>query len=85
MRSLKGLIGLLILASALQSTTAKAEPKATPRVRKPSVCRSYEFAQGKHGRLAICLDGADKGRRPRVFTEFSEVQMSDGSNWLVGR
>lgn len=55
----------LLLASS--SALAQSKPK------KPAVCVSYELVTTKAGKAALCLDG----KRPRVFTSFVEVTLTD--------
>lgn len=68
--SLIALIALIALTIFAGSALASAQDKP----RKPSVCAVYELAATKAGsKVAICLDG----KRPRVFTSFSEGTLTD--------
>lgn len=63
----------LLLASS--SAIAQSKPK------KPAVCVSYELIQGAKGKLGLCLDG----KKPRVFTSFSEGTLTDPATGAVVR
>lgn len=78
---------IIAAAASLVPAWAYAETKAP----KPTVCRDYTFiwaskpakkdADGNPtADYALCKDG----KRPRVFTEWTEVQFQ-GQNFLVGR
>ena len=73
------------IISSLVALTLFAGPtlaSAQDKPKKPSVCAVYELAATKAGgKVAICLDG----KRPRVFTAFSEGTLTDPATGAVVR
>lgn len=68
-------------AIAVLALSLPGVASAQEKPRKPSVCSVYELVSTKAGKAALCLDG----KRPRVFTSFSEGTLTDPATGAVVR